>query len=425
MGEKSPCYSKLNCEGISPPWIPSGSPITKSVLMVQLQRQVRPSMVTTHESRHEELHLRGAWNCRPMHAPTNRPTNRPMQVGRLLSDPHRWLRPASHSLRLVLLPFYRSAAYPRAASPQIRCLALSTRQFLERPARATPSPPMGSLPAPASAECAPRPQGRATVAASDLAPLFSAQRRHLDHFFDRLDMAQAAAFAQALLDAPGAVFFTGVGKSGIVARKTAQTLASLGLARAGFLAPVDALHGDIGALFPGDVLVILSKSGASDELLALAPCARAKGAYLVSLTSAASGDDCPLAAACDLNVHLPLQGEVCPFGLAPVTSTAIQMVFGDTVIAAIMEARRLSRDQYASNHPAGKIGKTLIFKVIKSTTSNPNINRLPALLQLLFLETFNYLVPTHSVGHRIPEKPDALSLLGFLHRVSTATGMAI
>ncbi|CAD6251835.1 unnamed protein product [Miscanthus lutarioriparius] len=152
-----------------------------------------------------------------------------------------------------------------------------------------------------------------------------------------------------------------------VGHRGAQDRADAGVAglRAGRVPrPVDdALHGDIGALFPGDVLVLLSKSGASDELLALAPCARAKGAYLISLTSAASGADCPLAAACDLNVHLPLQGEVCPFGLAPVTSTAIQMVFGDTVIAAIMEARRLSRDQYASNHPAGKIGKTLIFKV--------------------------------------------------------------
>ncbi|XP_051195001.1 probable arabinose 5-phosphate isomerase [Lolium perenne] len=225
---------------------------------------------------------------------------------------------------------------------------------------------MGSLPVLSSSpECAPDAQvpHRVKVAASDLAPLFDAQRRHLDHFFDRLDLTQAAAFAQALLDAPGAVFFTGVGKSGIVALKLAQTLASLGFARAGFLSPVDALHGDIGSLFPGDLLVLLSKSGASDELLALAPCARAKGAHLISLTSAASGADCPLAAACDLNVHLPLQGEVCPFGLAPVTSTAIQMVFGDTVVAAIMEARRLTRDQYASNHPAGKIGKTLIFKV--------------------------------------------------------------
>ncbi|KAG8069789.1 hypothetical protein GUJ93_ZPchr0006g42840 [Zizania palustris] len=221
---------------------------------------------------------------------------------------------------------------------------------------------MGSLPVACSPECAP-PQMRVKVAASDLAPLFGAQRRHLEHFFERLDLTQAAAFAQVLLDAPGAVFFTGVGKSGIVARKLAQTLASLGFARAGFLAPVDALHGDIGSVFPGDVLVLLSKSGASDELLALAPCARAKGAYLISLTSAPSGSECPLAAACDLNVHLPLQGEVCPFGLAPVTSTAIQMVFGDTIVAAIMEARRLSRDQYAANHPAGKIGKTLIFKV--------------------------------------------------------------
>nr|XP_040249406.1 probable arabinose 5-phosphate isomerase [Aegilops tauschii subsp. strangulata] len=155
---------------------------------------------------------------------------------------------------------------------------------------------MGSLPVLSPAECAPPPtEGtRATVAASDLAALFDAQRRHLDHFFDRLDMPQAAAFAQALLDAPGAVFFTGVGKSGIVARKLAQTLASLGFARAGFLSPVDALHGDIGSVFPGDVLVLLSKSGASDELLALAPCARAKGAQLISLPSAASGSDCPL-----------------------------------------------------------------------------------------------------------------------------------
>lgn len=66
---------------------------------------------------------------------------------------------------------------------------------------------------------------------------------------------------------------------------------------------------------------------------------------------------------CDLNVHLPLERELCPFDLAPVTSTAIQMVFGDTVAIALMEARNLSKEQYASNHPAGKIGKTLIFKV--------------------------------------------------------------
>ncbi|KAJ3698937.1 hypothetical protein LUZ61_002642 [Rhynchospora tenuis] len=203
----------------------------------------------------------------------------------------------------------------------------------------------------------------AKINASDLARLFESQRRHLNHFFDRLDLSQAVSFAQTLLAAPGAIFFSGVGKSGAVAMKLAQTLASLGLARSSFLCPVNALHGDLGALFPSDILVLLSKSGASQELLSLAPCAKAKGAYLVAVTSAEDGKGGMLGRVCDMSVHLPLSGEVCPFGLAPVTSASVQMVFGDTVVAALMEAKRVSREQYAANHPAGRIGKSLIFKV--------------------------------------------------------------
>jgi arabinose-5-phosphate isomerase len=96
----------------------------------------------------------------------------------------------------------------------------------------------------------------------------------------------------------------------------------------------------------------------------LAPCAKAKGAYLVAVTSAEDGKGGMLGRVCDMSVHLPLSGEVCPFGLAPVTSASVQMVFGDTVVAALMEAKRVSREQYASNHPAGRIGKSLIFKVL-------------------------------------------------------------
>ncbi|RRT77033.1 hypothetical protein B296_00013415 [Ensete ventricosum] len=220
-------------------------------------------------------------------------------------------------------------------------------------------PEMGSLPP----QILGVPGSAGKIDAGKLGHLFRAQRSNLEHFFDHLDLARAADFAQTLLDAPGAVFFSGVGKSGIVAHKLAQTLASLGFARSAFLPPVDALHGDLGAVFPGDLLVLLSKSGASQELLALVPCARAKGARLLSLTSAAEGAGNPLATLCDVNVHLPLQRELCPFGLAPVTSAAIQMMFGDTVIAALMAARRLTKEKYAANHPAGKIGKSLIFKV--------------------------------------------------------------
>ncbi|KAH0434052.1 hypothetical protein IEQ34_026896 [Dendrobium chrysotoxum] len=218
---------------------------------------------------------------------------------------------------------------------------------------------MGSLPSPGSLQVLEN-DDAPVINRCELRVLFESQQRHLNDFFDKLDLDHAQAFAQTLLDAPGAIFFSGVGKSGFVALKLSQTLASLGFTRSAYLPPVDALHGDIGALFPSDILVLISKSGSSDELLNLVPCARAKGARLISLTSVEGN---PLASLCDMNVHLPLEREVCPFGLAPVTSSAIQMVFGDTVVAAIMRARKLTKESYARNHPAGKIGKSLIFKV--------------------------------------------------------------
>lgn len=191
--------------------------------------------------------------------------------------------------------------------------------------------------------------------------LFKTQQKYLNFFFHNLDLNQTLILTQTLLKIEGTIFFTGVGKSGFVAQKISQTLVSLGI-RASFLSPVDALHGDIGILSGGtsNAVVFFSKSGNSEELLKLAPCAKAKGAYLISVTST---EDNLLRAVCDLNVHLPLERELCPFDLAPVTSTTIQMVFGDTVAVALMGARNLTRDEYAANHPAGRIGKSLIFKV--------------------------------------------------------------
>ncbi|XP_022967433.1 probable arabinose 5-phosphate isomerase [Cucurbita maxima] len=194
---------------------------------------------------------------------------------------------------------------------------------------------------------------------SALLNLFKSQQNHLNFFFHNLDLSQTLKFAVTLLNSTGTIFFSGVGKSGFVANKISQTLVSLGI-RSAFLSPLDALHGDIGILNSGDVLVLFSKSGNTEELLRLVPCARAKGAYLIALTSVEGN---VLAGVCDMNVHLPLERELCPFDLAPVTSTAIQMVFGDTVAIALMGARNLTKEEYATNHPAGRIGKSLIFKV--------------------------------------------------------------
>ncbi|CAM8976714.1 unnamed protein product [Rhodiola kirilowii] len=218
---------------------------------------------------------------------------------------------------------------------------------------------MGSLPPSTDLTFPKNHQPATQIDPSDLLKLFKSQQKYLNYFFQNLDLTQTLAFTQILLDASGTIFFTGVGKSGFVAQKISQTLVSLGI-RAAFLSPVDALHGDIGILTEKDVVVMFSKSGNTEELLRLVPCARAKGAFLVSVTSIEAN---VLGGVCDMNVYLPLERELCPFDLAPVTSTAIQMVFGDTVAIAMMEARKLTREEYAANHPAGRIGKSLILKV--------------------------------------------------------------
>jgi len=189
--------------------------------------------------------------------------------------------------------------------------------------------------------------------------LFEEQKKHLDYFFSNVEYGQLQLFTQVLMDAKGVIFFTGVGKSGFVAQKITQTFVSTGT-KAVFLSPTDALHGDIGIVGPNDVLVLFSKSGTTEELLRLVPCARAKGAYLVAVTSLRNSQ---LSNVCDMHVYLPVDRELCPFDLAPVTSTAIQMLFGDTVAIALMQAKNLTREQYALNHPAGRIGKRLIFRV--------------------------------------------------------------
>ncbi|TMW97047.1 probable arabinose 5-phosphate isomerase [Solanum lycopersicum] len=218
---------------------------------------------------------------------------------------------------------------------------------------------MGSLPPPYREFFNNSSSKQDSIDPDQLLKLFKAQQNYLNHFFQNLDLSQTLNFTQTLLNAKGSIYFTGVGKSGFVSQKISQTLVSLGI-KSGFLSPVDALHGDIGILDPQDVLVMFSKSGNTEELLKLVPCAKAKRVFLISVTSVKPNS---LMGVCDLNVHLPLERELCPFDLAPVTSTAIQMVFGDTVAIALMAARNLSREEYAANHPAGRIGKSLIFKV--------------------------------------------------------------
>lgn len=192
-----------------------------------------------------------------------------------------------------------------------------------------------------------------------LKELLTQKQQYLDHFFQALDLTAAQKFLDALKECRGSIVLTGMGKSGLVAKKIALTMASTGT-KAHFLSPTDALHGDIGILNAQDVCVCLSKSGESEELLNLVPFVRGKNAKMLGIVS---NGNSRLAKACDLTVTLPVMKELCPYNLAPTTSTVIQMIFGDVLSIALMQHHNFSLEEYAKNHPSGSIGKRMLIKV--------------------------------------------------------------
>jgi arabinose-5-phosphate isomerase len=189
--------------------------------------------------------------------------------------------------------------------------------------------------------------------------LFSEQQRLVNGFFDNLDVEAAERILKAFFYCTGTVIFTGIGKSSFVAKKIATTMASTGT-KAFYLSAVNALHGDIGIVSEEDVFVVFSKSGESEELINLIPYVRNKGASIVGVSC---NPQSRLAKASDIHIALSLEKELCPFDLAPTTSASIQLLFGDVLATGLMKMKGLSLDQYADNHPAGRIGKRICMRV--------------------------------------------------------------
>jgi len=189
--------------------------------------------------------------------------------------------------------------------------------------------------------------------------LFETFRSHLNQFFDTVDAEKLSKVFEALLSCEGLIVISGVGKSGLIAQKIAATFVSTGT-RTVFLDPTDALHGGIGILSSRDVFLALSKSGESEELLELIPFVRKKGAKIIAVVSDPTSR---LAKASDLIAHLPVMKELCPFDLAPTTSTTIQLIFGDILAIALMKAKQFAASDFAMNHPAGFLGKKSTLKV--------------------------------------------------------------
>jgi arabinose-5-phosphate isomerase len=172
---------------------------------------------------------------------------------------------------------------------------------------------------------------------------------------DRVDATFERA-VQTLFECRGRVIVTGMGKSGIICRKIAATLSSTGTA-AWFLHPAEATHGDLGALRDDDVVIALSHSGETEELLRLLESIRRLGARLIAIT----GDPAStLAKAADVTLDCSIAGEACPMNLVPTASTTAALAMGDALAMTLLVLKGFREDQFASLHPAGKLGRRLM-----------------------------------------------------------------
>lgn len=169
---------------------------------------------------------------------------------------------------------------------------------------------------------------------------------------ERVDDSFARAVS-LVLDCAGRVVVTGMGKSGAVGRKLAATLASTGTP-ALFLHPAEGLHGDLGMVAPGDVLIVLSQSGSTDEVAAILPAMERIAVPVIAFTGRLHS---PLADRAAVTVDVSVEREACPLGLAPTASTIAQMAMGDALAVAVMTARRFSREDFAALHPGGLLGR--------------------------------------------------------------------
>ena len=164
---------------------------------------------------------------------------------------------------------------------------------------------------------------------------------------------------EILLQCKGRVVVTGMGKSGHIGRKMAATLASTGTPSF-FMHPGEAGHGDLGMLVRGDVLIAISNSGKSDEIMMLMPLIKHLGVPLITISRDDKG---PMAQNADVALTLGEADEACPLGLAPTSSTTATLVLGDALAVALLEARGFTADDFARSHPAGALGKRLLLHV--------------------------------------------------------------
>lgn len=188
--------------------------------------------------------------------------------------------------------------------------------------------------------------------------VFAVEANALATVAARIDGAFSDA-CRAMLACRGRVVCTGMGKSGHVARKIAATLASTGTP-AFYMHPGEAAHGDLGMVTDADVVLALSYSGESDEILLLLPALKRQGNPVIAMTGRATST---LASEADIHLDVAVPQEACPLRLAPTASTTATLAMGDALAVALLEARGFTADDFARSHPAGALGRRLLLHI--------------------------------------------------------------
>lgn len=175
----------------------------------------------------------------------------------------------------------------------------------------------------------------------------------------RLDPASVERVVDLLAECKGKVVILGVGKSGIIGQKIAATMTSAGTA-ALYLHPSDALHGGLGIVQTNDVVIMLSNSGETDEIVAMLPYLKNREVAIVAIVGNLNST---LARRADVVLDASVDKEACPLNLAPTTSTTVALAIGDALAMTVMKVKGLTSDDFAVNHPAGRLGKRLTLRV--------------------------------------------------------------
>ncbi|MDW8479112.1 MAG: KpsF/GutQ family sugar-phosphate isomerase [Xanthomonadales bacterium] len=184
------------------------------------------------------------------------------------------------------------------------------------------------------------------------------EARALQVLRERVDGSFIRACA-LILGSPGRVVVTGMGKSGHVGRKIAATLASTGTP-AFFVHPGEASHGDLGMITDQDLVLAISNSGETEEILTIVPVIRRQGNPLIAMTGRPQST---LARLADIHLDVSVPAEACPLGLAPTASTTATLVMGDALAIALLEARGFTAEDFARSHPAGTLGRRLLLRI--------------------------------------------------------------